>query len=397
MKNLRTALISAAFAATFTLTACGDDSSSSASAEPVIDDDPELVSSSSEDDVESSSQSKVGSSTSKKDAESSSSVAESSADEDESSSSAEESSSSAAKCGDEVYDPATHFCFEDKLYELCGDKSYDPAKEFCSDKEVYELCGGETYATATQYCKDDVITDKRVCGEAYYNPEIQYCKDAATVTDYGSLTYEGQTYKTLVIGNQTWMAENLNYEYNEGTAVSYCYDNAPSNCETYGRLYTWAAAMDSAAVLSETTKGCGMNVECVAAQTPDPIRGVCPEGWHLPNNDEWITVVTAVEKNANADFETSATEFMSVSGWYGDFKGKDSHGFGVLPAGAHIGSGFMDLTKTAGFWTTSEGGGVLTQKADAISWSFSYDKSEIFNYGFEKYDAFSVRCVMDDN
>jgi hypothetical protein len=72
---------------------------------------------------------------------------------------------------------------------------------------------------------------------------------------------DGQTYKTVTIGTQIWMAENLNYE----TTNSYCYDDDPSNCSKYGRLYTWAAA----------TKA-------------------CPIGWHLPSDDEWNTLFTAV-------------------------------------------------------------------------------------------------------
>lgn len=114
---------------------------------------------------------------------------------------------------------------------------------------------------------------------------------------------DGQTYKTVKIGSQIWMAENLNYEflgsysvegdtenlncaYSEGTARSYCYGNDPTNCEKYDRLYTWSAAMDSAAVFGDGGKGCGYGVKCTPTY---PVRGACPEGWHLPSNAEWDT------------------------------------------------------------------------------------------------------------
>ena len=100
------------------------------------------------------------------------------------------------------------------------------------------------------------------------------------------------------------MAENLNYAYLQPTAEldssSWCQNDDPENCEKDGRLYIWSAAMDSAALFSEDGKDCGYGVRC---DYPEPdtanffwywvVRGVCPEGWHLPNDDEWSDFVSA--------------------------------------------------------------------------------------------------------
>ena len=102
-------------------------------------------------------------------------------------------------------------------------------------------------------------------------------------------------YKTVKIGNQTWMAENLNYEYKIQVADGddiVVYGNACSDdsCFVYGRYYLWSAAMDSAAVFSEGGKGCGYRLDA-RCNPSNVVRGACPDGWLLPNLTEWKTLL----------------------------------------------------------------------------------------------------------
>ena len=98
---------------------------------------------------------------------------------------------------------------------------------------------------------------------------------------------DGQTYRTVKIGNQVWMAENLNYE----TANSYCYQDSVSNCTKYGRLYTWAAA-----------------------------KAACPSGWHLPTEVEFKELVATVGGSS-----TAGKMLKSTSGWDDD-EGESGNG-----------------------------------------------------------------------
>ena len=140
---------------------------------------------------------------------------------------------------------------------------------------------------------------------------------------------DGKTYKTVKIGNQVWMAENLNYK----TANSYCYEDKPANCHKYGRLYTWAAAMDSAGIFSNAGKGCGSGVTCGASGT---IRGVCPRGWHLPSDNEWKTLFEAVGGESVLDdmtirfYTTAGKKLKSSNGWNDGYEKNNRQRYGRI-------------------------------------------------------------------
>ena len=110
---------------------------------------------------------------------------------------------------------------------------------------------------------------------------------------------DGEVYKTLRVGNLTWMYQNLRYRYLQPTAEqdssSWCHDSLM--CAKYGRLYLWSAAMDSAAVFSDDAKGCGYFATeeewfvCPNGKDKD-VRGICPEGWRMPKYDEFLSYIT---------------------------------------------------------------------------------------------------------
>ena len=167
---------------------------------------------------------------------------------------------------------------------------------------------------------------------------------------------DNQVYKIVKIGDQVWMAENLNYEVPQ----SWCYDDKQSNCETYGRLYTWTAVMDSV-----NQGGCGYEASCTIQK---PHRGICPEGWHVPDNDEWQTFV--------------------------DFAGTnyDELGFNVLMAGNRDVMGtFRMRGDKAYMWSATEGS--ATTAWDFIF--FLYSSSINSDTNGEKFLGRSLRCIKD--
>jgi len=246
-------------------------------------------------------------------------------------------------------------------------------------------CGNDSSTSANNL--DGEISSKSSSSQKTVSSSSDKVTEAVNPADVivGSMTdsRDGQNYKTVTIGFQTWMAENLNYE----TENSYCYDDKSSNCAKYGRLYTWASAMDSAGVWSTNGKGCGYGSACSPSGI---IRGVCPKGWHLPNNAEWKVLLSAV-----GDSLIAGLKIKSTFGWReGNGKsgnGIDAFGFSALPAGYRHDSGMCYYEEDyAHFWSSTEDS---SNDAYLMFLYYRYDYASINDV--LKYYGFSVRCLKD--
>lgn len=223
---------------------------------------------------------------------------------------------------------------------------------------------------------------------------------------YGELTdYDGNSYTTLDIGDQTWMAENLTVtHYADGSAIpgvedesawgelestqkAYCwYENLEENEDAYGALYTWAAALNGSTGGDDSSQ---------------LIQGVCPDGWHLPKDAEWkemeMFLGMSQDQSDKLDWrgtvEGAQMKERGFSHWEASKEGgTNSSGFTALPGGFRSSKGeFYSLGNDATFWT-----------ADAVigtdrAWyrTLNFEKEKIYRHYNDKKQGFSVRCVKD--
>jgi len=181
-------------------------------------------------------------------------------------------------------------------------------------------------------------------------------------------TRDGQTYKTVKIGKQTWMAQNLNYQTESG---SWCYMDSASYCKQYGRLYDWNTA-----------------------------KTVCPKGWKLPFREDWDSLGQAVggkkelvddDSRGRIYWDGAAKKLKSKSGWDGSGNGTDDYGFSALPGGRrNTDGGFRNIGKRGYWWTaTGHGSGFAFSR-------YMYHVKEYVDEDFNfRNEGFSVRCVQD--
>ena len=223
---------------------------------------------------------------------------------------------------------------------------------------------------------------------------------------------DGHVYKTVRIGAEIWMAENLKYAYLGKTkdldSSSFCYNNSLEYCEKYGRYYLWSAAMDSAGIIpGNVANHCGDNrssgATCECGENSRYIRGACPEGWYLPSRWDWQTLLIATDSNETSlrsanisnELKEACVEFYKHHN--DDFlqcdtlEGSDDYGFGDLPVGAVTWDGYYGvhfLGLHTDYWSLG------------FSQSGAYYMSRYYIWhggpgGADPYDGLPIRCVKD--
>jgi len=222
-------------------------------------------------------------------------------------------------------------------------------------------------------------------------------KSLSTFTD----ARDGKKYKTVKIGEQVWMAENLNYAVPYGYSTepsnlvdtrvgSKCYNEAEANCDKYGRLYFWTTAMDL--TVNCRTKYCNESEFKARKQkgTISQHKGICPEGWHLPDSLEFATLLNSVGYDAG-------TKLKSKS-----IGGTDYYSFSALLGGSYVppnGNGkFFGIDSVSSWWTTSEWepAGAYTLTIYSNNLAVYGGRSEVIDAHLKTTFLNYVRCVQDD-
>ena len=202
---------------------------------------------------------------------------------------------------------------------------------------------------------------------------------------------DNKAYKTVKIGDQTWMAENLNFgtridgdssQMDNNIIEKYCYDDIEANCTIYGGLYQWNEMMQYITV--------------------EAVQGVCPAGWHLPTDDEWKTLEMELEMTqAQADAfsfrgtdqgsQLAGNELLWTNGALDQNGVFGSSGFAVLPGGYRLITGtFIFQSFKTVFLTSSE-------SSSTRAWArlLANDELGVSRTTENKLTGISVRCVQD--
>jgi uncharacterized protein (TIGR02145 family) len=341
------------------------------------------------------------------------------------------------KCNGVEYDPQTHFCYVNE----CGISPTCPDCTVCHRVEtLLKKCGWQEYNPSTHYCFVNECDMHPSCKleleKDIFSPCPGVCYRTETILElgatYGQVTdlRDNQTYKTVVIGNQTWMASNLNYsgkrchkcDFPEiGTCKRHSShrNDITDYCETYGaeygRLYTWEEA--TLPVIFCHPPGS----KTITQDCPGYRMSICPDGWHLPSKVEWEELIAFAGGE-----EIAGKKLKAKEGWkfYNEERnGTDDYGFTALAAGKSPESPPYychqpdcppcppntdcqcpivacapprpdgQFGESGWWWSSSE---VDAEGAYSLNIGATYgDPDNAVMRGYEKRYSMSVRCVKD--
>ena len=286
------------------------------------------------------------------------------------------------------------------LLTSCADKvanSYEEAQvEFCAQNP--SKCTSGIAEVSSDLFSSGGISSSNIGISSVAKSSSQMASSSSLsgyTGTYGSLTdsRDGKTYKTVIIGTQTWMAENLNY----GTYISdgassatlqngaqkFCYNNIESNCTTDGGFYQWHTAL----ALSDTcaTKSCSSKIPA------GNVQGICPVGWHFPKVTEWNALEVYLGGSGVAGSKVKLNNTGNSSWDASAYNRGNPSGFSALPVGNRSSKGgFGGRGDYASFGYTTENYG-----SEMSLRNLGNSTSGLFVSGTYKTNGFSVRCVRD--
>jgi uncharacterized protein (TIGR02145 family) len=254
-------------------------------------------------------------------------------------------------------------------------------------------CGTEEYDPDTQFCYNSKVENKCAGNPQEYDPALYECRAGKNgVFLKNDVTHGGETYEAVLIGKQTWLTRNLNYETPTGRST--CYGDDENNCEIYGRIYDWADAMD----IPERFNYEGWNVN-TTYDKHERRQGICPAGWRIPERGEWGELNSYAGLAQGGIVPLLATKLLAESaGYY--YPGTNDYGFSALSVGSEwwATNEVYDVEVSRKWdrayvfrFTTVPSGLVLTEITDEVKHIFHnpYDSSLDF------INKNSVRCIKN--
>ncbi len=205
-----------------------------------------------------------------------------------------------------------------------------------------------------------------------------------------TVEYEGQVYNTIQVFSQCWIKENLNVGLmipgeqemsDNDTIEKYCYNNNANSCNTYGGLYQWN--------------------EIMKYTTQQGAQGICPQGWHIPNDEEWKILEGTVDSQYGVGDPVwdhmeergydAGKNLKSTSGWNSVNNGTDLYGFTALPGGFRFTDGNFYYLGNYGYWCSS----TEISGSYALRRYLYFNSDDVHRYHYWKTSGFPLRCLKD--